>query len=94
MKKIQRVWVGLMTIVLLGGAVLFPGTPLLADPLSLERVAGTPPAAASPTPMTTRTLAEFETAARQGPEVLAAVAELEASLGQLDLAQADSGWRV
>jgi outer membrane protein TolC len=90
MKKIQGVWVGLMTLVLLGGA----GAPLPADPLGWGRDTGTLPAAASGAPMTTRTLAEFETAARQGPEVLAAVAELEASLGQLDLAQADGGWRV
>jgi outer membrane protein TolC len=40
-----------------------------------------------------RTLAEFETRAHYSPEVLAAVAALDESLGRLDLAQADGGWR-
>ncbi|MBI5895919.1 MAG: hypothetical protein HZB24_07940, partial [Desulfobacterales bacterium] len=48
-------------------------------------------AQAAPSP---RSLAEFETRLRNSPEVLAAVAALDESLGRLDLAQADGGWRV
>lgn len=41
-----------------------------------------------------RSLSEFEARVHQSPEVLAAVAALDESLGRLDLAQADGGWRV
>lgn len=41
-----------------------------------------------------RSLAEFEARVHNSPEVLAAVAALDESLGRLDLAQADGGWRV
>ena len=48
-------------------------------------------AQAAPPP---RSLAEFESHVPNAPEVLAAVAALDESLGRLDLTQAEGGWRV
>ncbi len=50
------------------------------------------PAARAEPPL--RSLSEFETRVHNSPEVLAALAALDESLGRLDLAQAEGGWRV